>query len=79
MTVFFHYRKRCKIAYKYFIHFLAAGEYELEYIEDGINAETRAIDYLKKSETVTNSDTFEINLASGGGWIGKLVKKPTKL
>lgn len=56
------------------LDFLEDGEYEMEYIEDGINADTRAIDYRKKSKIVTNSETFEIELASGGGWIAKLVK-----
>ena len=56
------------------LDFLDDGEYKLEYIEDGINADTRAIDYQKKSKLVNNSEINEINLAPGGGWIGKLIK-----
>ena len=45
------------------------------YIEDGINADTRAIDYMKKSKSVSNSETLKINLAPGGGWIAKVIKR----
>jgi len=54
--------------------FLDEGEYQLEYIEDGINADTRAIDYVKKSREITQTDTIDIELAPGGGWIAKLIK-----
>lgn len=54
--------------------FLDDGEYHLEYIEDVINADTRAIDYLKKSKTVTKSTSITIELAPGGGLVGKLIK-----
>jgi alpha-glucosidase len=57
------------------LEFLDDGEYQMEFIEDGINADTRAIDYKKRSKKVTASDSIEINLASGGGWIAKLVKE----
>ncbi len=56
-------------------NFLNNGKYKLSYIEDGLNADTRAIDYRKKSTVVTKSDSITINLAPGGGWIGKLVKE----
>lgn len=56
------------------LDFLEEGEYELELIEDGINADTRAIDYMKKSKVVTNEDVLGISLVSGGGWVGILKK-----
>ncbi len=56
------------------LDFLDDGEYEMEFIEDGINADTRAIDYLKKTKIVNNGETITINLAPGGGWIARLVK-----
>ncbi len=56
------------------LDFLDDGEYQLEYIEDGINADTRAIDYRKKSITVTKSESLTVNLAPGGGWVGMLIK-----
>jgi alpha-glucosidase len=57
--------------------FLEDGEYQMEFIEDGINADTRAIDYLKKSRTITKGDSVDIKLAPGGGWVARLMK--TKL
>ncbi len=54
--------------------FLEDGEYQMEFIEDGINADTRAIDYLKKSKTIKKGDSINIKLAPGGGWIARLVK-----
>ena len=56
------------------LDFLDDGEYQMEYIKDGINADTRAIDYKKKSKLVSNSESLNIELAPGGGWIGKLIK-----
>jgi alpha-glucosidase len=55
-------------------NFLGEGVYQLEYIEDGINADTRAIDYKKVEQTVTNKDSKSIDLAPGGGWIGIISK-----
>jgi alpha-glucosidase len=49
----------------------------MEFIKDGINADTRAIDYLKKSNNITKGDSINIKLAPGGGWVARLVK--TKL
>ncbi len=54
--------------------FLDDGEYQMEYIEDGINADTRAIDYLKKSKKISKDDSITIDLAPGGGWIAKIIK-----
>jgi len=54
--------------------FLEDGEYQMEFIEDGINADTRAIDYLKKSKTIKKGDSINIKLAPGGGWVARIVK-----
>ncbi len=54
--------------------FLEDGEYRMESFEDGINADTRAIDYLKKTSTVKKGDSMKINLAPGGGCVARLVK-----
>ena len=54
--------------------FLDEGEYQMEFIEDGINADTRAIDYLKKSRNIKKGDTMNVKLAPGGGWVARLVK-----
>ncbi|MCP3933301.1 MAG: glycoside hydrolase family 97 protein [Bacteroidetes bacterium] len=55
-------------------NFLDEGDYKLEFIEDGINADTRAIDYKRRIMTVTNKDNHKIKLAPGGGWIARLSK-----
>ncbi len=47
----------------------------MEYIEDGINADTRAIDYKKRERTLSKGDSIKINMAPGGGWIAKLIKQ----
>ena len=62
-------------SFKINLDFLDNGEYQMEYIEDGINADTRAIDYRKKTKMVSNSETIEINLAPGGGWISIFTKQ----
>jgi len=54
------------------LDFLENNKYKLEYIEDGLNANQRAEDYMLKEKIVTNSDKVNIRMASGGGWIGKL-------
>ena len=58
--------------------FLDDGEYRMEFIEDGINADTRAIDYLKKSKTIIKGDSINIELAPGGGWVARLVLKKAR-
>jgi alpha-glucosidase len=55
--------------------FLDDGDYTLEYIEDGPNADTRAIDYKKGSGTVTKNDSITVKMAPGGGWVAKLIKR----
>jgi alpha-glucosidase len=61
-------------SFKISLDFLEEGDYQMEFIRDGINADTRAIDYVKKSKTVNNSQTLEIDLAPGGGWIARIIK-----
>ncbi len=56
------------------LDFLENGTYQMEFVEDGINADQRAIDYIKKSQTVTRGDTVRIRLAPGGGWVARLIK-----
>uniref|UniRef100_UPI0032169DBF glycoside hydrolase family 97 protein n=1 Tax=uncultured Draconibacterium sp. TaxID=1573823 RepID=UPI0032169DBF len=54
--------------------FLDEGEYQLEFIEDGANADTRAMDYKRKTKIVTKKDSHILKMAPGGGWIAKLSK-----
>lgn len=54
--------------------FLSDGIYEMEYIEDGINADERAIDYKLKKLSITKNTNLKIKLAPGGGWIARIIK-----
>ncbi|MEZ4885248.1 MAG: glycoside hydrolase family 97 protein [Chitinophagales bacterium] len=54
--------------------FLPADTYQLEVMQDGINAERFAEDYKRTSLTIdrqTNT-SLKVQLASGGGWVGIL-------
>lgn len=55
--------------------FLDAGNYEAELCTDGINAETYPSDYIIKKFTLQKGKPFTIKMASGGGFLLKLVKK----
>jgi alpha-glucosidase len=47
--------------------FLSPGKYRLEAIADGINADLRAEDYVKKEISFQSGDVLKLSLASGGG------------
>ncbi len=55
--------------------FLGEGNYEALILQDGINANHDAEDYLIKKETVNKNTSLDIPLASGGGFVIKLIKK----
>jgi alpha-glucosidase len=48
--------------------FLGEGTYELEIMQDGMNAEVSCNDYKRIVKQVTKADKLKINLAKGGGW-----------
>lgn len=53
----------------------ANATYTLEWIEDGVNSDKIAIDYTKgERKAVTSKDQIDLNLHTGGGWIGVLTK-----
>lgn len=54
--------------------FLPVGEWQLELMKDGVNADKFAEDYKKEIITVDNQTKCKIQLASGGGWVGILKK-----
>ncbi|MDI6449004.1 glycoside hydrolase family 97 protein [Anaerobaca lacustris] len=54
--------------------FLGPGPYEMEFLRDGVNAATRAIDYRKETRTVTADATMKIDLAPGGGWVARIYR-----
>ncbi len=50
--------------------FLTEGQsYTMVIFKDGINADIRAIDYIKETRNIKKGDTIEIDLAPGGGWV----------
>ncbi len=57
------------------LDFLDDGEYNIELIKDGINAEFRAIDYVLEKESVDKTSRYHLKLAPGGGWIARITKK----
>lgn len=50
------------------LSFLGDGTYEIEIMQDGINADKACNDYKRIVKQVTKADKVEVNLASGGGW-----------
>ena len=54
-------------------NFLKPGKYKLEAIQDGINANTRAEDYKKVVTEFSAGEKLKLNLASGGGWVARVV------
>jgi len=54
--------------------FLDEGDYQIEYIRDGLNADLRAADYKKETGIINKNSTFRIKLAQGGGWLARIFK-----
>lgn len=52
--------------------FLKPGKYHIEAIKDGLNAGTRAEDYLKSVRDITAGEILKLKLAAGGGWIARI-------
>ena len=50
------------------LSFLGEGTYEIEMMQDGINADKSANDYKRIVKKVTKADKLKIELAKGGGW-----------
>ncbi len=48
--------------------FLPQGNYRIEIMQDGINAERNGNDYKKTVRKITNGTKLNLKLASGGGW-----------
>ncbi|MFY0625570.1 MAG: glycoside hydrolase family 97 protein [Reichenbachiella sp.] len=55
--------------------FLSKGQYEIEIMKDGINAEKFAEDFVIEKMKVDQKTMIDISLASGGGWVGIISKK----
>ncbi|MFA6128283.1 MAG: glycoside hydrolase family 97 protein [Bacteroidales bacterium] len=50
--------------------FLPEGNFMLDLIRDGINADIRAIDYKMETIKVNQGTKLKVHLAPGGGWVG---------
>ena len=56
--------------------FLRPGEtYQATIVTDGINANHHAEDYRTESRTITSNDELSLRMASGGGFLVKLIKR----
>ena len=55
--------------------FLPKGDYNVEIMRDGVNADRYAQDYIKENIEVSNETKTKIQLASGGGWTAIITKK----
>ncbi len=54
------------------LSFLEDGNYTIDIYQDGINAGRMAQDYKKITRQVKKTDTLQISLAAGGGWVAKV-------
>jgi len=52
--------------------FLKQGKYDIEFIEDGVNAASRAEDYKRVENDFTSGEILNLNLAAGGGWVARI-------
>jgi alpha-glucosidase len=50
------------------LSFLGEGTYEIEIMQDGINADISCNDYKRVVKQVTKADKLKVDLAKGGGW-----------
>lgn len=55
--------------------FLADGDYEAIVLKDGINANHDAEDYKIEKYDIHKNSEMKIHLASGGGFVIKVIKK----
>jgi alpha-glucosidase len=51
--------------------FLDSIAYQVDIISDGMNADTRAEDYKRSTDSIRKGDHVEIDLVSGGGWVAR--------
>ncbi len=52
------------------LSFLEPGNFNLENVEDGVNADKHASDYKLVKKEIKSTDILKIKLATGGGWAG---------
>ena len=52
--------------------FLKPGKYNIEIIQDGINAGTAATDYKLSRRQISAGEILQLKLAAGGGWLARI-------
>ncbi len=52
--------------------FLTDGKYKVEFIQDGINAGSRANDYVRGEWIIFAGEPLNLSLAPSGGWVAKI-------
>lgn len=57
------------------VSFLPEGDYEMQVWKDGLNANKNAKDFKMETLTVNRNTTLHIKLASGGGYVARLIKR----
>ena len=57
------------------LSFLGEGTYQLEIMQDGVNANKSAHDYKKLSVEKSSGSKLKIQMAKGGGWAAICTKK----
>ncbi len=55
--------------------FLGDGKWRAEIFADGINADRDATDYVNRSATISAGEPVTLDLAPGGGWTARFVRK----
>ena len=55
--------------------FLGEGKWRAEIFADGVNADRDATDYVHRSITLTAGEKISVELAPGGGWTARFVRK----
>ena len=57
------------------LSFLPAGNYDLRFYQDGVNADRFAEDFATGSRSVRSGEKIGLKMAPGGGWVGILLKQ----
>ncbi|MCC7523978.1 MAG: glycoside hydrolase family 97 protein, partial [Chitinophagaceae bacterium] len=55
--------------------FLTPGKYDIEIVEDGVNAGTAATDYKLSRRQINAGETLKLVMAPGGGWMARIIPK----
>ncbi len=56
------------------LDFLSSGKYQIEILQDGINAENHAEDYKIITKEVVKGDKLTIDMVGSGGWAARVIK-----